>query len=145
MFTNNQVYKDVASLLLDNLTDSCYKSQVINVYSLSDMLLETINYDGVVFYSTAESKEYIKDNFDDIGYICDDKIEQYGDFTYNGFADPDKFLVEVYNFVAYDIIDNIANRFKENENFINNEYFVFNESNHFVKFLIKNLKEIENS
>lgn len=86
--------KDIIERIIDKLYD--YEGTEIYACDLGYKLFEGENSDGTFTYSTYEAKQWIKENFDDIGEVWKELQFQFGgDFLkdYNMFDNPEKFMV----------------------------------------------------
>lgn len=86
--------KDIIERIIDRLYD--YEETKVYACDLSYKLFEGENIDGTFTYSTYKAKEWVKDNFDDIGEVWEELQFQFGsDFLkdFNMFDNPEKFMV----------------------------------------------------
>ena len=80
----------------------------INIYEQIFGALDTVfddgeNADGVIFYSTYESKEWIKEHWEDLDEIIEELNFQFGTeymAKFNPISNPDKFVLIVIVEVA---------------------------------------------
>lgn len=117
---NNTIKEYVIEALKDKLND--YKETENYGCDLAYTLYEGENADGVIFYSTYQSKEWIKEHFEDLDEIIEELNFQFGtDYMakFNPFSEPDKFvLIVVVEVASYllgqckTIQDNWDNKFK---------------------------------
>ena len=124
---NNSIKEYVINQLLNKLDD--YEDTECYGADLGYTLYEGENIDGVIFYSTYESKEWIKKYFEDLDEIIEELNFQFGaDYMskFNPFSEPDKFVLIVVMEVASYLIGqcktvekNWNNNFKLTKNKIN--------------------------
>lgn len=115
---------EIKNYVIDKLEDKLDDYEGANEYGcdLAYTLYKGENADGVIFYSTYESKEWIKEHFEDLDEIVDYMNFQFGaDYMekFNPFSEPDKFvLIVVIEVASYllgrckTIEDNWNNQFK---------------------------------
>lgn len=95
----NTIKNDVIDKLIDQLYN--YEGQTIYGADMSYTLFEGYNVDGSITYSTWEAKEWIKNNFENLGEIIEEIIFQLGSENIpNIFDEPEKFMVVIYLEVA---------------------------------------------
>ena len=124
---NSSVKEYVINQLLDKLDD--YEDTECYGCDLGYTLYEGENADGVIFYSTYESKEWIKEYWDDLDEIIEELNFQFGTeymSKFNPISEPDKFVLIVVIEVASYLIGqcktvdkNWNNRFKLTKTNIN--------------------------
>ena len=86
--------KNIIERIIGKLDD--YENEEIYACDLSYTICKGENIDGTFTYNSYEAKEWIKENFDDIGEVWDELTFQFdGDFlkNYNMFENPEKFMV----------------------------------------------------
>lgn len=86
--------KDIIERIIDKLYD--YEGTEVYACDLGYKLFEGENIDGTFTYSSYEAKQWVKENFDDIGEVWEELQFQFGgDFLkdYNMFDNPEKFMV----------------------------------------------------
>lgn len=86
--------KDIIGRIIDKLYD--YEGTEVYACDLGYTLFEGENIDGSFTYNTYEAKEWIKENWDDIGEVWEELQFQFGgDFLkdFNAFDNPEKFMV----------------------------------------------------
>ena len=86
--------KDIIERIIDRLYD--YEDEKIYACDLAYKLFESENIDGTFTYSSYNAKNWIKENFDDIGEVWENLTFEFsGDFLkdYNLFDNPEKFMV----------------------------------------------------
>lgn len=91
----------VVEQLIDKLND--YEGTEEYGCDLAYRLYEGENADGVIFYSTYESKQWIKEHFEDLGEVVEELNFQFGEdymAKYNCFSEPDRFVLIVVVEVA---------------------------------------------
>ena len=86
----------------------------INVDEMADRLFEGNIVDGTYTYSTKDAKNWIIENFEDIGEIVENLQANYGEIV-NCFLYPEKFQVEIVFELANYMI-NSSDFIKENIN-----------------------------
>ena len=97
----NSVKDYVIEALKDKLND--YEGLECYGCDLAYTLYEGENADGVIFYSTYESKEWIKKYFEDLDEIIEELNFQFGTeymSKFNPFSEPDRFVLIVVIEVA---------------------------------------------
>lgn len=85
--------KDIIERIINKLYD--YEGEKIYSCDLAYKLFEGENIDESFTYNTYEAKEWIKNNFDDIGEVWEELKFQFGDdflSNYNLFDNPEKFM-----------------------------------------------------
>ena len=97
----NSIKDYVIEALKDKLND--YEGLECYGCDLAYTLYEGENADGVIFYSTYESKEWIKKYFEDLDEIIEELNFQFGTeymSKFNPFSEPDRFVLIVVIEVA---------------------------------------------
>ena len=129
----------VIDLLLNELEN--YEDTKVYACELAYTLLEGYNIDGSITYNTYDAKEWIKENYDDIGEF----LENYGFCVGNDnlsslaidiFTNPEKAMV----IIVYEVATNILSKLKFIEDNWNNE-IILNTKN--ISKIEKGLKELE--
>ena len=71
----------IKDYVVEQLIDKLYDYEDIEAYGcdLAYKLYEGENVDGVIFYSTYESKEWIKEYFEDLGEVVEELNFQFGE------------------------------------------------------------------
>lgn len=85
--------RDIIERIINKLYD--YEGEKIYSCDLAYKLFEGENIDGTFTYNTYKAKEWIKNNFDDIGEVWEELKFQFGDdflSNYNLFDNPEKFM-----------------------------------------------------
>ena len=98
---DNSIKDYVIDMLKDKLND--YEGIEVYGCDLAYTLYEGENADGVIFYSTYESKEWIKEHFEDLDEIIEELNFQFGTeymAKFNPFSEPDRFVLIVVIEVA---------------------------------------------
>lgn len=95
----------VKDYVIEQLIGKLYDYEGTEEYGcdLTYTLYEGENADGVIFYSTYESKKWIQEHFDDLDEIVEELNFQFGtDYMakFNPFSEPDKFVLIVVIEVA---------------------------------------------
>lgn len=85
---------DFNDITKDAITDKLEEYIGTKMYAgdMAYVLLEQYNADGTFTYSSEESKQIIKDNFEDFGELVDD-MEANGLQVYNPFTESEAFVV----------------------------------------------------
>lgn len=97
----NSIKDYVIEQLIDKLND--YEGIEEYGCDLAYKLYEGENADGVIFYSTYESKQWIQEHFDDLDEVVEELNFQLGEeymAKFNPFSEPDKFVLIVVIEVA---------------------------------------------
>lgn len=94
---NNKIKNEVIEKLIEELEN--YKDVEVYACDLAYTLLEEYNIDGTITYSTYDAKEWIKNNFNDLGEIVEE-IQANGLEVPNVFDRPEAFMVTIYLEVA---------------------------------------------
>lgn len=130
--------KEIINMIIDKLYD--YEGGEIYSCDLAYTLFEAENIDGTMTYSSWSAKEWIKNNFDDIGEVWEELKFQFGDDyvkDINIFDEPEKFMV----IVVLESASYLLSRCKTiNENW--NDKIKLNKTN--IKKIEKELKELDN-
>lgn len=124
---NNSIKEYVINQLIDKLND--YEDIEEYGCDLAHKLYEDENADGAIFYSTYESKEWIKEHFEDLDEIIEELNFQFdSDYMakFNPFNEPDRFVLIIVTEVASYLLgccktieNNWNNKFKLTKNKIN--------------------------
>lgn len=118
---NNNIKNEVIEKLIEELEN--YKDTEHYGCDLAYDLLEGYNMDRTITYSTYIAKEWVKNNFDDLGEIVEE-IQANGLEVPNVFNSPELFMVVIYLEVANYLIGQCE--------FINknwNDSFILNDKN----------------
>lgn len=94
---NNKIKNEVIDKLIEEMEN--YKDNKVYACDLAYTLFEEYNIDGSITYNTYEAKEWIKNNFDDLGEIVEE-IQANGLEVPNVFDSPEAFMVVIYLEVA---------------------------------------------
>ncbi len=94
---NNKIKNEVIEKLIEEMEN--YKDNEVYACDLAYTLFERYNIDGSITYSTYEAKEWIKNNFNDLGEIVEE-IQANGLEIPNVFDIPEAFMVVIYLEVA---------------------------------------------
>ena len=94
---NNKIKNEVIEKLIEEMEN--YKDTEVYACDLAYTLLEEYNIDGTITYSTYEAKKWIKNNFDDLGEIVEER-QANGLEVPNIFDRPEAFMVTIYLEVA---------------------------------------------
>ena len=78
---------ELIETIISRLND--YKGTINYMCDLSSILFEGENADGSVLYSTYQTKEFIKENFDLFGDLVE-YVKDNMDYTLNPFSEPEK-------------------------------------------------------
>ena len=78
---------ELIEIIVSRLND--YKGTTNYMCDLSSILFEGENADGSVLYSTYQTKEFIKENFDLFGDLVE-YVRDNMDYTLNPFSEPEK-------------------------------------------------------
>ena len=78
---------DLIETIISRLNE--YKGTINYMCDLSSILFEGENADGSVLYSTYQTEEFIKENFDLFGYLVEYVKDNIG-MTLNPFSEPEK-------------------------------------------------------
>ena len=78
---------ELIETIISRLND--YKGTTNYMCDLYSILFESENIDGSVLYSTYQTKEFIKENFDLFGYLVEYVKDNIG-MTLNPFSEPEK-------------------------------------------------------
>ena len=130
----------VKDFVIAQIKEKLYDFEGISEYGcdFSYKLFEGENYDGVYFYSTYESKQWIQKYFDDLDEIVEELTFEFGaDYIskFNPFSEPDKFvLIIIIEVAAY-----LLGQCKTIEDNWNNE-FVLSKSK--IKKIINELSNL---
>lgn len=130
--------KEIIGRIIDKLYD--YEDTKHYACDLGYALFEGENMDGTFTYSTYEAKEWIKNNFDDIGEVWEELTFQFGsDFlkNYNLFDNPEKFMV----LIILESASYLISRCKLIDDNWNSEITLDKKT---IKTLEKQLKELDN-
>ncbi len=130
---NNCIKNEVIDKLIEELEN--YRDTEHYACELAYDLLEGYNIDGTITYSTQEAKQWIKNNFDDLGEIVAER-EENGYSTPNLFDNPELFMVVIYLEVANYVMDKCK--------FINDNWdgtFTLNDKN--IYTITKQLRELK--
>jgi len=84
---NSTFTTDLKNKIIDKLND--YSGENCYACDLSSTLFQGENVDGSVLYSTNETKEFIKENFDLFGDLVEFVKNNMG-YTLNPFSEPEK-------------------------------------------------------
>lgn len=131
--------KDIINRIIGKLYD--YEDKKIYSCDLAYKLFEGENIDGSFTYNSFEAKEWIKQNFDDIGEVWEELKFQFGDdflSNYNLFDNPEKFMV----LIIIEVASYIISRCK----FIDDNWdkeITLNKKT--IKTIEKQLKELDNN
>lgn len=128
--------------IIEKIIDKLYNYEGETIYScdLAYTLFESENMDGTMTYNSYEAKEWIKNNFDDIGEVWEELKFQFGeDFAkdLNIFDEPEKFMV----IVVLESASYLLSQCKTIDDNWNNE-IKLNKTN--IKKIEKELKELDN-
>lgn len=130
--------KYIIEKIIDKLHD--YEGETVYSCDLAYTLFESENMDGTMTYNSYEAKEWIKNNFDDIGEVWEELKFQFGeDFVkdLNIFDEPEKFMV----IVVLESASYLLSQCKTIDDNWNNE-IKLNKTN--IKKIEKELKELDN-
>lgn len=130
----------VKEYVIEQLIDKLNDYEGIESYGcdLAYTLYEGENADGVIFYSTYESKEWIKEHFEDLDEIIEELNFQFGtDYMskFNPFSEPDKFVLVV----VIEVASYLLGRCKTIENNWNNKFKLTKNK---INKIVKELKEL---
>lgn len=98
---NNSIKDFCIEQLIDKLYD--YEDTENYGCDLGYALYEGENADGVIFYSTYQSKQWITEHFEDLDEIVEELNFQFGTeymAKFNPFSEPDKFVLIIVMEVA---------------------------------------------
>lgn len=126
---------DIILRIIDKLYD--YEDAKTYGADLSYMLFESENVDGTFTYDRRKAKEWIKQNFDEIGEVWEELKFQFGvDYLndYNLFEDPEKFMV----LIVLEVASYILGQCKTVQDNWNNEMTLTKEN---IKKIEKELKK----
>lgn len=129
--------KDIIKRIIDKLYD--YEDVKVYGADLAYTLFESENMDGTFTYNTYEAKEWIKQNFDEIGEVWEELKFQFGSeylVDFNPFDNPEKFMV----LVILESASYILGKCKTVEDNWNNEIVLTKEN---IKKIEKELKELD--
>lgn len=133
--------KDIIGRIIDRLYD--YEDVKVYGADLAYTLFESENMDGTFTYNTYEAKEWIKQNFDEIGEVWEELKFQFGSeylseylVDFNPFDNPEKFMV----LVILKSASYILGKCKTVEDNWNNEIVLTKEN---IKKIEKELKELD--
>lgn len=129
--------KDIIGRIIDRLYD--YEDVKVYGTDLAYTLFESENIDGTFTYSSYEAKEWIKNNFDELGEVWEELRFQFGvDYlnNYNLFEDPEKFMV----LVILESAGYILGQCKTVQDNWDNEMILTKEN---IKKIEKELKELD--
>lgn len=95
----------IKEYVINQLIDKLYDYENFECYGcdLGYELYKGENADGVIFYSTYESKEWIKEHYEDLDEIVEELNFQFGaDYMakFNPFSEPDRFVLIIVIEVA---------------------------------------------
>lgn len=131
--------KDIIKRIIDRLYD--YEDTKVYACDLAYSLFESENIDGTFTYSSYEAKEWIKNNFDEIGEVWEELKFQFGSeylMDFNPFDNPEKFMV----LVILESASYILGQCKTVQNNWDNEMTLTKEN---IKKIEKELKELDNN
>lgn len=131
--------KDIINRIIDKLYD--YEDTEVYGADLAYTLFESENIDGTFTYNTYEAKEWIKQNFDEIGEVWEELKFQFGSeylMDFNPFDNPEKFMV----LVILESASYILGQCKTVQNNWDNEMTLTKEN---IKKIEKELKELDNN
>lgn len=135
---NNSIKEFVINQLLDKLDDyediECYGAD------LGYTLYDGENADGVIFYSTKESKDWIKEYFEDLDEIIEELNFQLGTeymAKFNPFSEPDKFVL----IVVMEVASYLIGQCKTVEKNWNNEFKLTKNKINAIKKELKEMKD----
>ena len=132
---------EIKNYVIDKLEDKLDDYEGVNEYGcdLAYTLYEGENADGVIFYSTYESKEWIKEHFEDLDEIVEEINFQFGhDYMakFNPFSEPDKFVLVV----VIEVASYLLGRCKTIEDNWNNQFELTKAK---IKKIKKELEELK--
>lgn len=130
--------KEIIEKIIDKLTD--YEDTTQYACDLAYTLFESENVDGTFTYSTYEAKEWIKNNFEEIGEVWEELKFSFGaDFlsNYNLFDNPEKFMV----LIILESASHLLSKCKYIDDNWNNEVTL---SKKVITTLKNQLKELDN-
>lgn len=136
---NEGLKHDVITRIIDKLYD--YEGRKVYSCDLGYTIFEGENVDGSFTYNSYEAKEWIKNNFDDIGEVWEELTFQFGgDFMkdYNLFDNPEKFMV----LIILESASYLLSRCKLIDDNWNNEITLTKKN---IKTLVNQLKELDNN
>lgn len=131
--------KDIIKRIIDRLYD--YEDTKVYACDLAYSLFESENIDGTFTYSSYEAKEWIKNNFDEIGEVWEELKFQFGSeylMDFNPFDNPEKFMV----LVILESASYILGQCKTVQDNWDNEMTLTKEN---IKKIEKELKELDNN
>lgn len=100
---DNKIKEEVKEILKDKLDE--YEDTTVYGCDLAYKLSESENCDGSYTYSSYKAKQWIKDNFEDLGEIVEEMEFQMGkDSIPNVFNNPENFQVVVLIEVACSLL-----------------------------------------
>lgn len=133
----------IKDYVIDQVIDKLYDYENTENYGcdLAYTLYEGENADGVIFYSTYESKQWIKEHFDDLDEIIEELNFQFGEeymSKFNPFSEPDKFVL----IVVMEIASYLLGQCSTIEKYWNDKFTLTKAK---INKIVKELKELKDN